>query len=183
MLLKILIGLVVVIVALVIVIALRPSDFRITRSATIAAPAGTIFPHVNDLHQWEAWSPWDKLDPNMKKTYEGAPSGVGASYSWTGNNQVGEGKVTITESRPSELVGLRLDFVKPFAGTNAVEFTFVPQGSDTVVTWTMTGKYNFVCKAIGLFMDMDKMCGDQFNQGLAQLKSVAEAKPTSAAKL
>jgi uncharacterized protein YndB with AHSA1/START domain len=180
MLLKILIGLVVVIVAFVIIVALRPSDFRVTRSAVIAAPASAVFPHVNDLHQWEAWSPWDKLDPNMKKTYEGA-AGVGASYSWTGNSQVGEGKVTITESRPNELVGMRLDFVKPFAGTNAVEFTFAPQGSDTVVTWTMTGKYSFVCKAVGLFMDLDKLCGGQFEQGLAQLKNIAEAKP--AAKL
>ncbi|HEX4604152.1 MAG TPA: SRPBCC family protein, partial [Candidatus Angelobacter sp.] len=133
-----------VVVLLAAVIATRPADFRITRNATIAAPPTVVFAQVNDFHNWEAWSPWAKIDPEMKKTYEGAATGTGAIYTWTGNSKVGAGRMTITESRPSDLVRIRLEFMKPFAATNAAEFTFQPQGSQTAVNWSMIGKRNFV---------------------------------------
>jgi uncharacterized protein YndB with AHSA1/START domain len=172
---KILIGLVVILGVLAIVIALQPTDFRITRTATIAAPPATIFAQVNDFHQWDAWSPWAKLDPAMKTTFDGPAEGPGALYTWSGNNDVGEGRMTIAESHPSDLVRIKLEFLKPFAATNTTEFTFKPEGGQTLVTWTMTGTNNFPAKAFGLFMNMDKMVGGDFEKGLAQLKAVAEA--------
>lgn len=165
-----------ILVALVIVISVQPADFRISRSATIAAPPSAVFPHVNDLHRWEAWSPWAKLDPAMKQTYEGSPAGLGAITSWTGNGKVGEGRMTILESRPDELVRIKLEFLKPFTATNEAEFTFKPEGSGTLVTWTMTGRNNFISKAMGLVMNMEKVIGGQFDQGLGTLKSVAETR-------
>ncbi len=179
MLVKILIALAVVVAGLVVVIALQPADFRVSRRATIAAPAPVVFAQVNDFHHWAAWSPWAKLDPAMKQTYEGAPAGAGAVYTWVGNREVGEGRMTIVESRASDLVRVRLDFVKPFAGTSVAEFTFRPEGDRTAVTWTMTGEKNFVAKAIHLVMNMDRMIGDQFDKGLAAMKTVAEAAPRS----
>ena len=175
MLVKIVIGVVVVIGVFAVIVAMRPSDFRVERSAVVSAPAPVVFAQVNDLHNWDAWSPWAKLDPAAKQTFEGPRAGTGAAFAWAGNNQVGEGRMTITESRPNELVRFRLDFVKPFAGINAAEFTFKPQGDQTAVMWTMSGHQNFIAKAICMFMDMDKMVGRQFEQGLAQMKSVAEA--------
>lgn len=174
MLKKILAALVSIIVVFLIVVAFQPSDFRVTRSATIAAPPAAVFPHVNELRNWNAWSPWAKLDPNAKNTFEGPPSGKGAVFAWAGNNQVGEGRMTITESRANELVRFQLEFFKPMAGTSASEFTFKPQGNQTEVTWTMTGKNNFIAKAMCLFMSIDKMVGGQFEQGLASMKSLAE---------
>jgi hypothetical protein len=175
MLINILIALVVIVVVFIIIVAMRPSEFRVTRSTVISALPPEIFAGVNDLHQWLAWSPWEKIDPALKRTFEGPPAGTGASYSWVGNNKVGEGRMTITESRPHELVRFRLDFLKPFKGTNVAEFTFEPEGAQTVVTWSMTGKYNFVIKAFSLFMNCDKMIGGQFEKGLADLKSITEA--------
>jgi hypothetical protein len=163
-----------ILVGLVVFIALRPSEFRVARSATIPAPAAVVFEHVNDFHHWNAWSPWAKLDPNAKNTFEGADSGEGAKYHWEGN-KVGAGDMTLLESRPHELIRIRLEFLKPFKATNAVDFTFQPVGEGTRVTWTMTGKNNFIAKAVGLFIDCEKMCGSQFEQGLANLSStVAE---------
>jgi uncharacterized protein YndB with AHSA1/START domain len=179
MLVKILVALVVVVAGLAVVIALQPSDFRVSRTATIAAPAPVVFAQVNDFHNWTAWSPWAKLDPAMKQTYEGAPAGTGAIYTWVGNHEVGEGRMTIVESRPSDLIRVELDFVKPFAGTSVAQFTFTPEGDRTAVTWTMTGEKNFVAKAIHLVMSMDRMIGGQFEQGLAAMKTVAEAAPRS----
>jgi hypothetical protein len=179
MLVKILIALAVVVAGLVVVIALQPADFRVSRTATIAAPAPVVFAQVNDFHNWTAWSPWAKLDPAMKQTYEGAAAGPGAVYAWVGNREVGEGRMTIVESRPSDLIRVKLDFVKPFAGTSVAEFTFRPEGDRTAVTWTMTGEKNFVAKAIHLVMNMDRMIGDQFDKGLAAMKTVAEAVPRS----
>lgn len=157
-----------------IVIAGQPSDFRVTRSVAIAAPPEHIFPHVNELRNWEAWNPWGKLDPNCKMTYDGPPAGVGASYAWAGSAKVGTGRNTITESKRNERVRFRLEFEKPMKATNAAEFTFQPDGGQTVVTWTMTGKYNFASKVFGLFVNCDKMCGDQFEKGLAGLKMETE---------
>ena len=177
MLIKILIVLV-VIVAVLLIVAARQSDyFRVERSISVSALPAAVFAQVNDFHKWEAWSPWAKLDPAMKETYDGAPSGVGASYSWTGNSKVGTGRMTLTESRPFEQIKIRLEFLKPFAATNTAEFTFKPDGNQTIVTWSMFGKSNYFCKLMGLFMSMDKMIGTQFEKGLADLKATAEAAP------
>ena len=175
---KILIGLAVVIAAFVVIVALQPAQFRVTRSAAITAAPAAVFPHVNEMKKWDAWSPWAKIDPNMKITLSGPAAGVGAVSAWAGNNQVGEGSMTITESRANELVRFRLDFVKPFASTCSAEFTFKPDGNQTVVAWTMSGEKNFLSKAVGLFMDCDEMMGGEFEKGLAQLKAVAES-PTA----
>ena len=174
-LVKILIALAAIAVVLVVVVATRPSEFRVARTARIAASASAVFAQVNDFHKWEAWSPWAKLDPAMKQAYEGAPAGTGAVYTWAGNKEVGEGRMTLTESRPSELIKIELEFFKPFATTSTAEFTFKPEGDHTLVTWSMTGQNNFIAKAVHLFMDMDTMVGGQFENGLARMKSVAEA--------
>ena len=171
---KVAVGLGVLVLGLVVVIALQPSEFRIERTAVIAAPAPVVFNQVNDLRKWEAWSPWAKLDPQAKTTYEGPPAGVGSSFSWVGNEKVGEGRMTITESRPSERVTFKLDFVKPFVATNTAEFTFKPEGNRTAVTWSMSGHNGFVAKAICLVMNMDKTVGGEFDKGLASMKSIAE---------
>jgi hypothetical protein len=174
MLLSILAAVVIIIAVLAAVIALRPSEFRIARTATIAAPAPVVFAEVNDFRRWLAWSPFEKSDPAMHREFSGAPAGEGAVFAWSGNKQAGEGRATIVESRSDALVRMRLDFVRPFAGTNEATFALQPQGDRTVVTWSMTGKANFMFKAIGLFMNCEKMCGDQFEQGLAKLGSVVE---------
>ena len=174
MLVKILIVVAVIVVVLIVIVALQPSDFRVTRSATMSAPAPAAFAQVNDFHKWEAWNPWGKIDPAMKQTYEGAPAGTGAIYRWIGNKEVGEGRMTIIESHPSDLIRIKLEFFKPFAATNTAEFTFKPEGNQTVVTWSMSGDKNFMAKAIHLFMNMDKMIGGQFDKGLAEMKSIVE---------
>jgi hypothetical protein len=168
-----------IVVVFVIVAALQPSEYRVSRSATMAAPAAAIFPHVNELKKWEPWSPWMKLDPNAKSTLEGPEGGQGAAMSWAGNNEVGEGKMTITESKPNELVRFHLEFYKPMAGESDAEFTFKPEGNGTTVTWSMTGKNNFLGKVMCLVMDMDQMIGGQFEKGLNSIKGVVEspAKP------
>jgi len=177
MLKKILIAIAAIVVVFVVVVAIQPSEFRIVRSATISAPAPAVFAQVNDFHNWEAWSPWAKVDPAMKQAYEGPPAGTGAIYTWAGNDQVGEGRMTLTESRPSDLIRIKLEFLKPFAATNTAEFTFKPEGNQTVVTWSMTGQNNFMAKALHLVMNMDRMVGGQFEKGLAQMKAVVEAAP------
>jgi uncharacterized protein YndB with AHSA1/START domain len=159
----------------VILVALQPVDYTVTRRATIAAPPAAVFVRVNDLHEFQAWNPFARMDPAAKNTFEGAPAGPGAVLTWSGNSQVGEGRMTITESRPDELVRIRLDFVRPFASTAFAEFTFIPEGGRTAVTWSMTGRKNFVSKAFGLVVSMDRMIGGQFEQGLATLKSLSEA--------
>jgi len=178
-LLRILLGVAAIVVLVVAVLAvlvvMQPSEFRIQRSATIAAPAPAVFAQVNDFHNWEAWSPWAKLDPSAKNSFEGAPAGTGASFAWAGNNKVGEGRMTIVESRPSELVRIKLEFLKPFAATNTAEFTFKPEGDRTAVTWSMYGHNNFAARAIGLVVNMDRFLGGEFEKGLASMKSVAEA--------
>lgn len=172
---KIFIVFALIVIAFIVVVALQPADFRVTRSATIAAPAPAVFAQVNDFHKWDAWSPWAKLDPNMKTTHEGPPTGTGAVYSWTGNKDVGEGRMTLTESSATDLIRIKLEFIKPFTATNTTEFSFKPEADKTLVTWSMFGENNFMAKAFGLFMNMDKMVGGDFEKGLAQLKSVAEA--------
>jgi hypothetical protein len=175
MLKTILISLAVIIVVFLIVVALQPKEFRVARSTTISAAPSAVFAQVNDFHRWEPWNPWGKIDPAMKQTYEGAPSGVGAIYNWAGNKEVGEGRMTIVESRPSDLIRVKLEFFKPFAGTSTAEFNFKPAGNQTTVTWNMFGENNFMAKAIHLFMNMDKMIGGQFEKGLADMKAVVES--------
>jgi uncharacterized protein YndB with AHSA1/START domain len=172
--LPILLALAFIAIILIIVIAGRPDEFTVTRATIISAPPEKIFPHVNDLHQWQAWSPWAKLDPAALTSFSGADAGAGAAMAWDGNNKVGAGKMTITESQPGALIRLRLDFRKPMQATNTAQFTFVLEGNQTVVTWSMAGKNNLTGKIIGLFMDCEKMCGSQFEKGLANLKSVTE---------
>jgi len=178
-LLKILLGVAaagaLVVVLLALIVAMQPSEFRIERSAVIAAPAPAVFAQVDDFHNWEAWSPWAKLDPAAKNSFEGAPAGKGAAFSWAGNNKVGEGRMTITESRPDELIRIKLEFLKPFDATNTAEFTFRPEGERTAVTWSMYGHNNFISRAVFLFVNMDKALGGEFEKGLASMKSAAEA--------
>lgn len=164
-----------VVLVFVVVVSMQPADFKITRSTTIKTTPDKVFEQVNDFHKWEAWSPWAKLDPTMKTTYSGPPAGKGASYAWAGNSEVGEGRMTINASEPNDHVGIDLEFIKPFSAHNATDFTFKPDGDKTNVTWTMAGKNNFVAKAFSLFVDMDKMVGADFEKGLAQMKTFAEA--------
>ena len=170
----ILIAIAVITVAFVIVVVTRPADFRVTRSTAVSAPAAVVFAQVNDLRQWKAWSPWEKMDPALKRTFEGPSAGTGASYSWAGNKKVGEGRMTIMESRPNDLIRIKLEFLKPFKATHTAEFAFKADGNQTAVTWSMFGKNNFVAKAFHLFVDFDKMIGVDFEKGLGQMKSVAE---------
>lgn len=171
---KILIAAFFVLVILAGIVAMQPAEYRVQRSATISASPAEIFPLVNDFHKWDAWSPWAKLDPAMKTIYNGTPAGPGAIYFWSGNDKVGEGRMTITESKPNDQIRIKLEFLKPFASTNATDFTFRPEGAVTAVTWAMKGENNFVAKAFSLFMNMDKMIGPDFEKGLAQMKTLAE---------
>jgi hypothetical protein len=175
---KVLLGALVVIVVVVaifcVVVAMQPAHYRVERSAIMNAPPLVVFNQVNDFHKWDAWSPWAKLDPHMKTNFEGAPLGNGAVYSWTGNSDAGEGRMTITDSKPAELIKIKLDFIKPFAATSDTVFSFKPQGNQTAVTWTMDGDNNFIGKAFCLFINMDKMVGGDFEKGLAQMKTIAE---------
>lgn len=180
MLINIVIGIAVVLAAFILIVALQPADFRVVRRAKITAARETVFGHVNDFHLWPEWSPWAKLDPTMQETHAGAPSGTGAIYSWQGNNKVGAGRMTILESRPPELVRIKLEFLKPFAATNTAEFTFGSANGRTEVEWAMFGKKNFFSKAFGLFVSMDKFIGADFEKGLARLKTIAEAPATTA---
>ena len=176
---KILIGLIAVIAIFLIVVATRPADFRVERSATISAPAQALFEQVNDHHKFNAWNPFLKVDPNVKNTYSGPDSGVGAVCSWDGNKDIGAGSTTITESKPGELVRERMDWIRPMTGVATVDFTFKPDGDKTVVTWAMYGTNNFMGKLVSLFMDCDKICGPQFEQGLADLGKVVTAAPAA----
>lgn len=166
-------------VLFVVVIAGRPDGFTVTRATTISAVPEKVFPHVNELRAWEAWSPWAKLDPDAKNAFEGPAAGIGAVMSWDGNKKVGAGRMTIIESRPSDLIRIKLEFLRPFKATNEAVFAFRPEGGQTAVTWSMSGQSNFFFKVFGLFMDCDKMVGKDFEKGLTSLKSVAEtaAKP------
>jgi uncharacterized protein YndB with AHSA1/START domain len=174
MLKKILIGLAVVIVLFLVVVATRPDTFHVERSGTVNAPPEAVFAVINDFHHWGEWSPWEKLDPAMKKDYEGGP-GVGAKYHWAGNDKVGEGRMTITDAHAPDKVAIKLEFMKPWEATNATTFTLKPAGAGTSVTWAMDGNQNFMAKAFGLFMNMDSMIGKDFEQGLANLNAPAGA--------
>lgn len=147
--------------------------FRYERSITIAAPPERIAPLVEDLHAWTRWSPWDKLDPAMERSYSGAEKGVGAAYAWSGK-KAGAGSMRITAATPAQIT-LALEFLRPFKAQNTVEFTFTPSEGGTRVTWAMSGPRTFMSKLFGLFMNMEKMIGKDFEAGLASLKAAAEA--------
>ncbi len=178
MLKKILLGalaLIVTVVATVLVIAaLQPDTFRIERSAVLPASPQVLFEQVNDPRKFEAWNPWSKLDPQVKNTFSGPPSGVGAACSWSGNSDVGVGTSTLIESKPGELLRFKMEFRKPMASTCTCDFTFTPVGDQTKVTWSMYGQQPFVGKLFGLFVDCDKLCGEQFEKGLGSLKAVVK---------
>jgi uncharacterized protein YndB with AHSA1/START domain len=162
-----------IVAILLIFAATRPADFRVERSATLSASPETLFEHVNNHHKFNTWNPFLKLDPNVKNTYTGPDSGVGAVCSWDGNRNVGAGSCTIIQSKPAELVRCRMDWKRPMEGTATVDFTFKPEGEKTIVTWAMYGKNNFMGKLMSVFMNCDKMCGPQFEKGLADLGAVA----------
>lgn len=172
---KILLGLAAVFVVFLVLVAMQPSEYRVSRNATISAPPAKVFPYVNEFTRWATWNPWGKLDPAMKTTFSGPEGGSGAVYAWAGNSQVGEGRMTIIESETNERVRIQLEFFKPMAGVSVSEFTFKPDGDCSLVTWTMAGTNNFMGKAFCLFMNMDKMVGGDFEQGLADLKTAVEA--------
>ncbi len=168
----ILLGIVAVIVLFLAIASFRPGEFRIERSAVIPAPAAVVYDQINDLQKFQTWSPWAKMEPEAKLTFGSVTAGPGANFSWEGK-KTGAGTMTVTDTKPNEHIGVRLDFTRPFKGTNLTDFNFTPEGDQTRVTWTMTGKYNLIMKAMGMFMDCDKMVGDQFDQGLADLKTLA----------
>lgn len=173
---KILLVVIVLVVVLVGVIMTRPADFTVTRSKTVTARPDVVYAHLVDFHRWQAWSPWERLDPNMKRDFSGAPSGQGAVYSWVGNSDVGEGRMTITDAQPNQRVGIKLDFLEPMAMTSNTEFRLTPSGQGgTKVDWTMTGRHGFIGKGMSLFMNMDKMVGNDFEKGLNNLDSVSKA--------
>ncbi|HET9982146.1 MAG TPA: SRPBCC family protein [Longimicrobiales bacterium] len=173
MLKKIGVGVVLIVVAFLAVVATRPAEFHIERSATVAAPAEVVFAQLNDLHRWSRWNPFEREDPGMKITYSGTPSGVGASYHYVGP-KMGEGRMTLTESTPNERIAVRAEFVKPMPATNLIEFTVKPAPGGVAVTWGMSGRNSFVAKAISIFLNMDEMVGGEFEKGLAELKRVSE---------
>ncbi|WFP77104.1 SRPBCC family protein [Mesorhizobium sp. WSM4906] len=174
MLATILVILVVIVAAVLVLAATRPNDFVVSRSAVIKAPAEAIFPLINDFKHWPAWSPFEKLDPNMQRTLSGADSGNGAVYAWEGNSKAGKGRMEITNSVPSSLVSLKLDFEKPFRANNTVDFTLSPSGDGTNVTWSMRGARPFIAKLMGLFMNFDALIGKDFEAGLDNLKRATE---------
>lgn len=176
MVLKILLIVVILLGLFLIAAALQSEDFKISRSMVIAAPADKIFPLVNDLKAFDKWNPFMEVDPQVKVNYEGSASGVGMSSAWSGNNQIGAGKDTIVESRPNQLVGMRLDFDRPMKSTSNVIFTFASQAQGTLVTWSMTGKKNYMTKIFHMLMNMDKMVGGSFEKGLTNLKTMVEKK-------
>jgi len=173
---KIFLAILLLIAALLLFVAGKPDDFRVTREITIVAPPSEVFRHVNDPREFQKWSPWAKMDPQTQVTYEGPAAGVGSSFTWK-SGKTGEGTMALTESRQDEFIRFMLAFRKPFEASNTADFTFTPEGSTTRVTWSMYGKSNFLSKAIGVFVSMDKMLGKNFEQGLADLKILSETKP------
>ena len=164
----------VLIAALLAFAATKPDSFRVQRTASIKAPPDKIFPLISDLKSWAAWSPWEKIDPAMKRTHSGAPSGKGAVYAWEGNREIGAGRMEILDATAPARVTIRLDFVKPFEAQTFAEFTLQPQGEATNVTWAMYGPSTYVSKLMSVFFDMDAMIGGKFAAGLANLKAAAE---------
>jgi len=178
---KILIGVAGVLVLFAAVVATRPAAYHVERRLEVAAPADLVFGVLNDLHQFAGvlvlfGSPLEKQDPSMQKTFEGPAAGVGQSYAWSGNKDAGKGKMTIEESVPGERVGMKLEFVEPMKSTATCSLTLAGTPTGSLVTWSMDGNHNFLGKAFGMFMDMDRMLGTDIEKGLVQLKTLAEGK-------
>lgn len=172
--LTVIVIIVLAVAALLGIAATRPDQFRIERSATIQASPERIFPFINDLHRWQAWSPYERKDPAMERSYEGPGAGEGAAYGWSGNKNIGSGRMQITESTPSSRIELRLEFFAPFKATHTAEFVLVPRGEGTQITWAMHGRSNFTSKLMGLLFNMDTMVGKDFEEGLVNLRGVSE---------
>jgi hypothetical protein len=153
--------------------ATQPDEFRITRTASIKAPAERIHPLVEDLRRHREWSPWEKKDPGMKRTYTGSPAGKGAVYEWDGNSEIGAGRITIAESSPQRVV-FDMQFLRPFDSRSTAEIALKPGGDATEVTWSMYGPQLFIGKVMGVFFNMDAMIGREFETGLANLKAATE---------
>jgi len=171
---SIVITVVVLLAALLIYAATRPDTFRVERSTTIKAPAEKIFPLINDFREWEPWSPWEKVDPAVKRSYSGAANGQGAIYEWNGTKDIGQGRMEIIESSPTSKVIIKIDFIKPFEAHNTIEFTLVTHGDATIVTQAMYGPCSYISKLMGIFFSMDKMVGQKYEEGLANLKALSE---------
>lgn len=165
----------VLIAAVLILAATRPDTFEVRRTALIQAPPQAVFPLIDDFRRWESWSPWEKKDPAMKRTYGALTRGVGAAYAWDGDKNVGQGSMRIVESVPPSKVVILLDFVRPFEAHNRVEFALAPADSATQVTWSMHGGVPYFARIVHLFVDMDRMVGKDFAAGLANLKAAAES--------
>jgi uncharacterized protein YndB with AHSA1/START domain len=166
-----LLGLVLVVLALA---ASRPDTFRVERTLAMKAPPERVFAHVNDFKAWRDWSPWERMDPAMKRIFSASTAGPGASYAWEGNSKVGKGRMEIAEAQPASNLRIKLDFEAPMEGHNIAEFTFRPQGEKTLVRWQMSGPMSFPGKVFGLFMDMDRMIGKDFEAGLENLRAIVE---------
>ena len=175
MLTTILLAVVAIVVIILVLASRQPDSFRVERRATIDASPDRIFPLINDFHRWNAWSPWEKLDPAMNRVFDGPPSGVGSSYAWKGNSKAGEGRMEIVDSRPASRVGLKLDFIKPWKSSNTTDFDLASNGAGTDIRWSMSGPHTMMSKVMSLFITMDKLVGKDFEEGLANLKRVAEA--------
>ncbi len=154
--------------------ATKPNTFRVQRATLIQVSAEKIFPLINDLHSWGDWSPWEKVDPGMKRSFGGAASGTGAVYEWEGNSKVGKGRMEIMEINPPSKITIKLDFLKPIEGHNTAEFTLEPKGAATDVTWAMYGPNRFISKLFHVFLNIESMVGKEFDKGLANLKTIAE---------
>ncbi len=156
-------------------VAVQPASGTVTRSTTLAATPAAIFPHINDLHKWQVWSPWAKIDPNAKTAFEGPASGVGSVFTWNGNKEIGEGKMTIVDSQPNDHVRIRLEFAKPFSSTSIADLTLKPDGDKTAVTWSMTGERPFMARMMCSIFGVDRMVGGMFEKGLVSLGEAARA--------
>jgi hypothetical protein len=172
MLINILLVLALGIAVILLLAAFRPKDFRVVRRRTIAAPPSALFALVNDFRHWRQWSPWENVDPALQRAYDGPAAGVGARYAWVGNNQVGQGSMTILESRAPELIRIKIEFLKPMAGVCDIEFSFKTEGERTLVMWSMGGCHHFMARVMGLFMNLDRMTGGFFEKGLAELARI-----------
>jgi uncharacterized protein YndB with AHSA1/START domain len=168
------ITLIVIVAGILIAAARRPDNFRVERAIRISAPAEKIFHYVNDFHQWGVWSPWEKLDPAMKRNYAGPAAGNGAVYDWQGNGKVGQGRMQILDATEPRHIIIKLDFIKPFEGHNRATFNFQPAGNDTEVVWTMEGPSPYISKVMGLIFNMDRLIGTDFETGLANLAAASE---------
>ena len=174
MLKKVLIAVAAVLVLLVVLISVQPNTFTVTRKLSAAAAPAQVYEVISDFHQWQKWSPWDEMDPDMKREYTGAERGKEASYYWKGNDKVGEGRMTITDVKEGSSVTIKLEFLQPFPSNAEVVFAAEPEGTGSSLSWTMVGQNGFASKAMQLFMSMDKMIGPDFEKGLAKLKTVSE---------